>query len=313
MLSAEDESLRELLGELAQAGYHFVTPTPETHRRVIARRGQAKNLRDIFGWSLPFLPQIAGPRIFALLETAEMLIREGSTFKSAVRVSSVGDALFVHSAYPTAQADSVFFGPDSYRFVEFLRRELAGTPPFGRLVDIGTGSGVGGIMAASAIQAGRVTLSDINPLALRFARINASHNDVEVETVEAPGVDGIEAPIELAISNPPFMMDNAGRAYRDGGGMHGAALSLDWALATAAKLAPGGRMLLYTASAIVGGRDRLREALTEELGANSFQLRYREIDPDVFGEQIEEPGYEEVERIAVVGIVIERLDRDACG
>lgn len=306
MLSADDRALRQLLGALAQAGYRFVTPTPETHRRVIAHRGPAENLRDVFGWSLPFAPATVGAPLFALLEAAGVLVREGSGFKCTVRVSSVGEALFLHSAYPTTEADSIFFGPDSYRFVEFLRAELAGEPPIGRMVDIGTGSGVGGIMAALAVRPDRVTLSDINPLALRLARINALHNGVEVETVEASGVDGIAAPIELAISNPPFMMDDGRRAYRDGGGMHGAALSLEWALATAAKLGSDGRMLLYTASAIVDGRDRLREALTERLETSSFRIRYREIDPDVFGEQLEEPGYEGVERIAVVGIVIDR-------
>lgn len=307
MLTAEDRALRELLGELAQAGYRFVTPTPETHRRVVARRERARDLRDIFGWSLPFEPQTLGPDRMRLLEAAGMLVRKGERFASAVRVSSVDDALFLHSAYPTTQADAVFFGPDSYRFVEFLRRELAGAPPVRQLVDIGTGSGVGGIMAAMEVRPAKVTLSDINPLALRFARVNALHNGIEAETVEASGADAVPAAIELAISNPPFMMDRAGRAYRDGGEMHGAALSLDWALSAAARLAPGGRMLLYTASAIVDGRDRLRQALEDGLAPAGFRVRYREIDPDVFSEQLDEPGYEDVERIAVVGVVIERL------
>lgn len=308
MLSAEDRSLCELLGELEQANYRFVTPTPETHRRVIARRGFARDWRDIFGWSLPFAPETAGPRVMSFLEAAGMIFRDGSAIRSAVRVSSVGDALFVHSAYPTTQGDSVFFGPDSYRFVDFIRGELAGTPQLRRLVDIGTGSGVGGIMAAMMVRPTTVTLSDINPTALRLARVNAQHNGVEAEVVQGSGVDPIAGPIELAISNPPFLMDPAGRAYRDGGGMHGAALSLGWALATAAKLAPGGRMVLYTASAIVEGLDGLKAALTERLDPNNFHLRYRELDPDVFSEQLDQPDYECVERIAVVGAVIERLE-----
>ena len=308
MLSAEDRALCGLLGELAQANYRFVTPTPETHRRVIARREIGRDWRDIFGWSLPFAPETAGPRMFSLLETAGIIIRDGPNIRSAVRVSSIGDALFLHSAYPTTQSDSVFFGPDSYRFVDFIRGELAGLPRPSRLVDIGTGSGVGGIMAAMMVEPTTVMLSDINPSALRLARVNAQYNGVEAEVVHGSGVDPIEGPIELAISNPPFLMDPAGRAYRDGGGLHGAALSLDWALAAAAKLAPGGRMLLYTASAIVEGLDGLRAALTDRLDPINFHLRYRELDPDVFSEQLDQPGYECVERIAVVGAVIERLE-----
>ncbi len=305
-LRAEDETLGRLLGALAAAGYRFVPPTPETHRRVVARRSEAKDLRDIFGWSLPFGRETLAPGLLDMLEVAGMVRQCDFGFRSAVRVASVGDALFIHSAYPTDQADSVFFGPDSYRFADFLGHELADRPPVTSLVDIGTGSGVGAVMAARHVPGAVLTVTDINPLALRYARINARHNGVAVRTVEGSGIDPVEAPIELAISNPPFITDAAGRAYRDGGGMHGAALSLDWAMATAAKLTPGGQMLLYTASAIVDGRDALKAALTTQLRPTDCSLRYRELDPDIFGEQLDEPGYADVERIAAVGVVITR-------
>lgn len=305
-LSGEDERLRRLLDELAKADYRFIPPTPETHRRVVARRGQARDVRDIFGWSLPFAEDLIPAALLDALRDAGMLGSTPEGLRSAVRVASIDDALFLHSAYPTDQADAVFFGPDSYRFVAFIGRELRGMPPAGNLVDIGTGSGIGGIMAARHLPGVRIRLTDINPHALRFARINAAHNGVEVATLEGSGMDPVDAPIELAISNPPFLKDSAGRAYRDGGGMHGAALSLEWASATAAKLAPGGRMLLYTASAIVDGHDALCAELAARARDAGCGLRYEEIDPDIFGEQLDEPGYEEVERIAAVGAVITR-------
>ena len=152
------------------------------------------------------------------------------------------------------------------------------------------------------------SLTDINPLALRFAGINARHHGLTIEALEGSGVEPIEGEIELAITNPPFIADLSGPAYRDGGDMHGAALSLDWALAAAARLAPGGRLLLYTGSAIVGGEDRLEAALRARLPALGCTLRYAELDPDIFGEQLDEPGYEDVERIAAVGAVIVRAD-----
>ena len=85
----------------------------------------------------------------------------------------------------------------------------------------------------------------------------------------------------------------------------GSRLSLDWAMEGAQRLAPGGRMLLYTGSAIVGGHDALREALERDLPRIGCTLRYREIDPDIFGEELERPAYAQVERIAAVGAVIE--------
>jgi methylase of polypeptide subunit release factors len=129
---------------------------------------------------------------------------------------------------------------------------------------------------------------------------------VELETVETSSLDGVEGPIDLVIANPPFVTDPAGRLYRDGGGMHGARLSLDWALAAARRIEPGGSVLLYTGSAIVAGRDALGEALAGQLPGLGCTLRYAEIDPDIFGELLDQPGYEEAERVAAVGAVIRK-------
>jgi methylase of polypeptide subunit release factors len=233
-----------------------------------------------------------------------MVSSEGERRRSRVRVASVGDRLFLHSAYPTDSADSVFFGPDSYRYARFLRAELPSLRGTRRLVDIGAGSGVGAIVAAAILPGARATATDINPLALRFARINARHAGVELETVETSGLDGVEGPVDLVIANPPFVADPAKRLYRDGGDMHGARLSLDWVLAAARRIEPGGTVLLYTGSAIVDGRDGLREALEERLPDLGCSLRYAEIDPDIFGELLDQPGYETVERVAAVGAVI---------
>jgi SAM-dependent methyltransferase len=303
-----DRALLELLEALAAAGYRFVAVTPETHRRVLEREPgrTARDLRDVFGWNLPFEPGLLPPAVRDALEAGGTVGREDGLCRSGVRVSSVADRLFLHSAYPTEAADAVFFGPDSYRFVRFLQAELPRLPPPRRLVDVGGGSGVGAIMAAALAPGSRLTVTDINPLALAFARINASAAGIALETVEAAGLEGIEGAVDLVIANPPFVADPAKRLYRDGGDMHGARLSLDWALAAARRIEPGGAVLLYTGSAIVAGRDALREGLEEHLPGLGGSLRYSEIDPDIFGELLGEPGYEAVERIAAVGAVIRK-------
>jgi Methyltransferase small domain len=305
-VSDQDCALLALLEGLAGAGYRFTAVTPETHRRVLARRpdGIARDLRDLFGWSLKFGDRLLPPPLWAALERSGEVERDGEWWRSRVRIGSLDDLLFLHSAYPTDRADAVFFGPDSYRFVRFLGAELAGLAPVRRLVDLGTGSGVGAITAAQRLAGARITATDINPPALRFARINARHAGLELETVETSGLEGVEGPVDLVVANPPFVADPAGRLYRDGGAMHGARLSLDWALAAARRIEPGGTILLYTGSAIVGGRDGLREALAEQLPGEGCTLRYAEIDPDIFGELLDQPGYEDVERVAAVGAVI---------
>lgn len=307
-MTGEDDGLLGLLHALGALDYRFIAVTPETHRRVLERNpGRiARELRDVFGWSLEFEPGLLPPSIGEPLERSGMIAREQGLFRSRVRVAYVDGRLFLHSAFPTDSADSVFFGPDSYRYVRFLQAELPRLAPARRLVDIGAGSGVGAIIAASLLPGAQITATDINPLALRWARINARHAGAELETVEGPGLEPVEGPIDLVIANPPFVADPAGRLYRDGGSMHGGRLSLDWALAAAGRIEPGGTMLLYTGSAIVSGRDELREALAERLPELGCSLRYFEIDPDIFGELVDQPGYESVERVAAVGAVIRK-------
>ena len=301
------DALLRLLSALGREGYSFITPTPLTHERVLARGPgtTARDLRNVFGWSLKFERGLLAEDMFELLEQADALERDGQLFRSRLRVSSIGERLFLHSAFPTEAQDSVFFGPDTYRFVDFIRSELPRLGPVRRLVDIGTGTGAGAIMAAPLLPQARLTLLDINPSALRLAAVNARHAGIEAELVEGGSLDGVSGLVDLVIANPPYIVDDSGRDYRDGGDMHGARLSLDWTLAAARRLEPGGHVLLYTGSAIVDGRDHLREALERELPALGCSLRYRELDPDVFGEELEKPAYREVERIAAVGAVVE--------
>ncbi len=307
-MTGADEALLDLLGALAAAEYRFVTVTPETHRRVLERDpGRiAGDLRGAFGWNLPFEQGLLPEPVREALDRSGHAVREGSLCRSRVRVASVGDRLFLHSAYPTVSADAVFFGPDSYRYARFLEAEIPRLAPVRSLVDVGAGSGVGAIVAAALLPNARLVATDINPLALRFARINARHSGVELETRESSGLGEVEGPIDLVIANPPFVVDPAGRLYRDGGGMHGARLSLDWAIEAARRIEPGGAVLLYTGSALVEGRDGLREALAERLPELGCSLDYSELDPDIFGELLCGEGYEEVERVAAVGAVIRK-------
>jgi hypothetical protein len=305
---AQDRALLALLETLRERGYDFVTITPESHRRVLDRSpgASARNLRDVFGWSLPFDESLLPPDIAEPLRRSGFVSQADGLWKSELRVSSIGGTLFLHSAYPTDHAHAVFLGPDTYRFVLLLEAELPALPPIRHLVDLGAGAGVGGIVAGRLTRAGRISLADVNPDALRLARINAAHAGVPVETVLGPGLDSVEGPIDLVIANPPFVMDGAKRAYRDGGEMHGAGLSLDWTLSAARRIEPGGTMILYTGSAIVGGEDRLRDTLAARLPALGCTLRYREIDPDIFGELLSEPAYREVERVAAVAAIVRK-------
>jgi methylase of polypeptide subunit release factors len=172
---------------------------------------------------------------------------------------------------------------------------------------VGGGAGVGVLTAAVGRGRTRLLLTDVNPAALRLARVNAMHAGVPLETVEAPDLDGAPPGLDLILANPPYIGGDPEQTYQDGGGMLGARVSLDWARAALDRLAPGGRLLLYTGSAVLeGGRDRLRESLEAIAQAAGARLSYRELDPDVFGEELEKPAYSKAERIAAVGVVLTR-------
>lgn len=304
MTKDADSALLALLEALGERRYAFTTVTPLTHARVVARRAAGRDLRDMLGWSLP-VPTGTDAAIEDLLRQAGQLRETDGQVRSLVRVSGIGERLFLHSAYPTDAEDSVFFGPDSYRFARLIEDELgrAALAPGAHIVDIGAGAGVGGIVAAGACGGGRTTLTDINPRALRFARINARAAGVAVETMESGDLAEVADPIDLALANPPYIVDDGKRAYRDGGGLHGGALSIEMARMALDRLAPRGRLILYTGAAIVGGRNPVREALGDLAATRGAAFACREIDPDVFGEELERPAYADAERIAVIAAI----------
>lgn len=305
-MTEPDAALLALLEALQARGYAFVAPTPETHRIVWRRPAPRRGLREVFGWSLAFGPNDLDPEIVRLMSAGGVLARRGRRFVSRVRASTVHGRLFLHSAFPPKAKDAVFLGPDTYRFADFIRRELVGASGVRSLVDIGAGAGVGAVVAAGCCPGAQVIGTDINNRAVHLARINAAHAGVRLDCVETSGLDAVGGPLDLVVSNPPYIGDSSGQTYSDGGGMLGAQLSFDWAAAAAERLSPGGRLLLYTGSAIVDGEDRFRSALAEMLDAAGCDLRYAELDPDVFGAQLKHPAYRAVERIAAVGAVAVR-------
>jgi len=304
---AANARLVALLGWLKSVDYSFVTATPSTHGAVLQRAPPAViSLRDILGWNRPFeLEAIPGAWRDPLL-AAGILAQRGDHWAATVRVSSLGHDLFIHSAFPPDGRDAVFFGPDTYRFARFLEAELQGHPPISTAVDLGAGSGAGAVAAWRAASIDRLVLLDVSPAALETAAVNLKAAAIEATLLAGDGLAPLGEPVDLIIANPPFMAGTGGRIYRDGGDMHGARLSLDWALEGAQRLLPAGRMLLYTGSAIVDGVDGLKAALADGLDRRRFDLRYAEIDPDIFGEMLRTEDYREVERIAAVGAVITR-------
>jgi hypothetical protein len=301
--------LIDLLCHLKEQGYDFVTPTPATHEIIIARDPDRKRvaLTDVLGWNFSFVPGSIDPVVEALLTKADLVEEGPLSNRSLIRVAKLNDDLFLHSGFPTTEGDAVFFGPDSYRFADLIERELRDFPlPDGaRIVDIGTGSGVGAIVAARLHPSARVTMTDINAKALRMAAINTQAAGVRVDALLGAELAGLSGQIDVALANPPYIIDPSERQYRDGGGSLGGDVSVRIAHAAVDGLAPGGRLILYTGSAISHGKDQFKQEMIELARHAGAKLRYREIDPDVFGEELRGDAYGEVDRIAAVATVID--------
>ena len=310
-MDAKDLALVSLGRELQDSNYRFTTITPTSHQRVNARPDStASPLQRVFGWSRSFRPTELPPKMIALLRDAGELGTQDDLLYSNVRFSSLGDQLFAHSAFPTEAPDSVFFGPDTYRFARALRHAVHDRPEAAsfKLVDIGCGSGAGGLHATILLNervAADVILSDVNPKALRYSRINAELNRVpNVRTVMSDVFGNIDESAHLIIANPPYLVDRFARLYRHGGGNFGFELSLRIVGESINRLYRGGALFLYTGTPVVDGVDQFFAAVRSRLEERDCDYTYEEIDPDVFGEELESAPYDRVDRIAAVALTI---------
>ena len=320
----ESAALSQMIQHLAHANYRFITTTPLTHQRVLAQRGlsalpMATNLQGVFGWNLPFKASACSGmtrELLAAMRGGGVLHAKGDVLQSRVRVASIDNDLFVHSAYPTTQEDAVFFGPDTYRFARFIQQGIGSMPstlgaPM-RLLDVGCGSGAGGVVAARALSKMlpgtplEISMNDINPLALRYTAVNATAAGIAFKAALGNALRAVKGEFDLIISNPPYLEDAGKRAYRHGGAGLGRALSVRIGKEAIGRLTPGGRLLLYTGVAIVDGVDAFLADMQPLLADPQLDWFYSEIDPDVFGEELEQPVYRHADRIAAVGLTVTR-------
>ena len=318
--------LVDLLTIIKLQGYEFVTVSPTTHEYFFAKNSASgRNLRDIFGWNLPFHLDALCPLIQKIMTDACLLDHDGELMRSKLRISSLGKDLFFHSAFPTVENDAVFFGPDTYRFARFIKqtlKEQRSTIPQShqqsqksiRILDIGCGTGAGGFAAVRSLPYGclyELIFNDINDKALELALINASVADISIKAM--PGdilsqdiFKTAGAEFDLIISNPPFMKDESARTYRDGGGMLGLDLSIRILQLAFEHLAIGGTLLLYTGVAMTNESDPFLSSIKPLLASANCDWSYEEIDPDIFGEELILPSYKNAYRIAAVGLVVTR-------
>jgi release factor glutamine methyltransferase len=112
-----------------------------------------------------------------------------------------------------------------------------------RVLDMGTGSGVNAILAAS--KAARVLAVDISPSAIAATRANATANAVGLEALESDVFSAVDGEFDLIVFDPPF------RWFAPRTTLEAATTDENYAALTRFfaevddHLAPGGRILLF--------------------------------------------------------------------
>jgi release factor glutamine methyltransferase len=179
------------------------------------------------------------------------------------------------------------------------RQVLDEVKPDERVLDMGTGSGVNAILAAT--RGAEVVAVDINPHAVEAARANAERNGVAdlVSIGRSDLFDGVEGRFDLIVFDPPF------RWMRPRDWAEASITDEDYRALTAffarvrEHLADGGRILVFFGTtADVGHLERLIETngLVGEIVAR------RELDKD--GHRVEYRTYRiEVADLAIPGSV----------
>lgn len=141
------------------------------------------------------------------------------------------------------------FNPALFWTSEFFAQTLSAAhiPPDSRVLDLGTGSGINGIFAAQ--WAREVIAVDINPAAVRCAKINALLNQAD-DRIEVRQGD-LFAPVadeqfDVILFNPPFFKGEAKDTLEKA--FFGSAMAPRFAHELASHLTPGGTCLLLLSS-----------------------------------------------------------------
>ncbi|KAK5154983.1 hypothetical protein LTR04_005884 [Oleoguttula sp. CCFEE 6159] len=328
-----------LASYLADRNYTFVCPTPESQTRVVDKRSTSAttrwsaSLEDFFGWSLPakkeILTKLLSAAVLKQLQETPAIIREfeDGSFMSDFRFSNLyllhisngetdeqNSLYYVHSAHPTKADDAVFFGPDTYFFLDFLSRansHLPSTSPR-RIIDVCCGSGAGAIHMSRAHPNSNVVGLDLNPKALRLGPVNAALAGGRVEFLESDLYAAVDqlGDMDVIVSNPPYIAsseDGKVPIYAAGGAHQGLALPLRIVEEGIEKLAKDGLLIIYTGVPIAyrrPGHDPFLEQIKEM--KNAELVEYRIIHPDMWAEDVARGAYTDVGRIQVVGAVLRK-------
>jgi methylase of polypeptide subunit release factors len=274
-----EEGISELLGDDAYDG--DLEDVPALERRLTDTK-----LSTVVRAFFLQLPVPADAAVRALGRTAVEalaatgLAEVGRQLIPRARIIPVDELLVAADGYSRAGDDPPEYVA-AYSSTSHFLHALTPRRRVTTALDVGTGSGVHALLAAS--HAGRVVATDVNPRALRFTELNATLNGLtNIETRQGSLFEPVAGErFELITCNAPYVVSPERRwVYRDGG--FGADELSERLVRDAARhLAPGG-FVAMNVSWIAADADRPDERVAtwaEETGCDSWILVAEEADP----------------------------------
>lgn len=135
----------------------------------------------------------------------------GVSRKGETRVTSEINeiAVTIHGAELIFRTHSRLFSPRAIDRGTLAMLSLVELRPGEKILDLGCGYGVVGIIAAKLIGPEHVVMIDSDPLAVEFARLNADLNGVgSVKVIKSDGFENLnESGFDAILSNPPYHTD----------------------------------------------------------------------------------------------------------
>lgn len=200
-----------------------------------------------------YVPKASGEHVIRIKRWHDRAYREGhASGESAVAFDYLGFSIVV-------PAEVMPITPTSHLLGEAV---LAEARRGEQVLDMGTGSGVNAVLAAS--RGADVVAVDVNPLAIEAARVNAQVNGVadKVEVRHSDVFSDVAGTFDLIVFDPPFRWFRPRDLLETAMTDEGYQAMTRFFRQARSHLSPGGRMLIFFGTS--GDLGYLQQLLAEE-------------------------------------------------